>query len=46
MKEYTPYGAKVFTDSVWNLYSSLEDKFGSEMAWEFILTFYKGAGSE
>lgn len=46
MKEYTASGARLFSESVWNLYSELANKFGSEYAREFILAFYKGAGSE
>lgn len=46
MKEYNYITAGYFAESVWNLFSELENKFGSDKAWEFVLAFYKGAGSE
>lgn len=41
---YSAVGAETFSRSVFNLYSELSKKFGDARAWEFVLTFYKGAG--
>ena len=44
-RTYTPSGARTLADGVWNLYAEMERKFGSERAWEFVLTFYHGTGN-
>lgn len=41
----TDTGARSLTGSVLTLHSELSMRFGDERAWEFILAFYKGAGS-
>lgn len=45
-RTYTSSGAESFSDAVWNLYIAMEKKFGSERAWEFVLTFYQQGGKK
>ena len=45
MFQQTPVGCERFAKAVWDLYASLEPKFGSERAWEFVMNFYKGAAN-
>jgi hypothetical protein len=46
VKEFSEHEAKAFVRRVNYLYTELSTQYGRERAWEFILSFYKGAGSE
>ena len=45
MKQYTTSGAASFAHAVGNLYQALAAEFDYDKAWEFVLKFYEGAGS-
>lgn len=46
VRQFSNTSAEAFSENVWNLYEAMAPKFGPEPAWEFVLSFYKGAGND
>lgn len=46
MKSIPEYEAQTLAKNVHTVFFELEENFGSERAWEFVLAYFKGAGSD